>query len=162
MVERKTNGQFEQGVSGNLNGRPKKAKQRMTLPHHHDDQFKAVAGSVVSRQLPEGGSEEIIAHYGVLLTLRNKALKGDLAAIRLWMKLNAESAGNNERHLSYVMMLNEHIAELEARLAKWEGRFKPQHGGVMVQMENGDLVPNSWLDGAHKLLAPIEPEEDVG
>ncbi len=96
--QRNENGTFRPGVSGNVNGRPKKGSEKARFPQHFRDMIREVGEEKIT--LTRGGEEiTLSAAKAILLTLRNKALTGHVPSLRLYLQLSMDNAEHEWRHI---------------------------------------------------------------
>jgi len=132
MEERKANGQFSKGVSGNPNGRPRRREPDHSLPAANRRAIFEIANTPVEVTI-RGKKVTKTLYEATMLHLGKAAAHGDLQAGKLFARYVHDAARedltmrlSNLRHREYVEGLETELDELRRR----SGR----HGVVVVPL----------------------------
>jgi len=144
-LDRKSNGTFAPGVSGNRNGRPRKVRPQHRMPSEVHDVFMKGAEEVVSVRTPDG-VQEITAWELVVKAILRDAAKGKLGAQKLAHEAMMKASQEHGQRTEIVRGLAVHIMRLQNRVLELERLVPPtQRNGVFVEMPDGTFLPNSYL-----------------
>lgn len=141
-VERKADGTFAPGVSGNPNGRPRKQPQRLRMPAKLRNVAFEVAEAPVKVRTAEGPAE-VSSYRAVMLALLNEALKGKVGAQRAFLAELEKASAVHGQQTEFVAYLASENAKLDKELAFYKSLMPEANGGVLVELPDGRLVPNA-------------------
>ena len=149
--ERKSDGTFAKGTTGNPKGRPRKWKPNHGFPHDNHKTAIEIAEMTVSMTI-DGQVEETTAYRASMLALARMAMSGDLRAIKMFRaEVHAAAAGNVHQHAltqNLLALLDEQEKELNM-LRKHFPKFTGS--GVVTLDQDGNMVPNGWMQSIRKL-----------
>lgn len=139
-VERKADGTFAPGVSGNPNGRPKKQPQRLRMPAKLRNVVFEVAEAPVKVKLSDGDME-VSSYRAVMLALRNEALKGKVGAQRAFLAELEKASAVHGQQTELVTFFASEAERLEKELDYYRSLMPEIDGGVCIQLPEGRVVP---------------------
>lgn len=152
MADRKKNGQFEKGRSGNPRGRPKKQADRAEMPHHVREIVKQVGEEVISLRSSDGGTVEMSSIRAVLIALRTKALNGSIQAQRAFLALTQKNVEAISRYRRVIELLEDWVKDLQEENARLREQIpRKQTHGVVVKLPDGRCVPSALTDAYNRL-----------
>lgn len=157
---RRKDGTFARGVSGNPNGRPRKQAARIRMPASVRRAIFEVAEMPVDVRGPEGPMETTVAK-AVLQRMASDALKGNAAAQWRFMTLLNDAASRHNEQIGYVQEIAADNERLHARIDYLTSLMPQVEGGVMLRRPDGRLVRNAFWRPEDDLDVP-EPEGDEG
>lgn len=150
-TERKSDGTFRKGISGNPAGRPPKKRQKHFFPIHNANAAIAVAETPVEVTI-DGVPQEISIYRAVLLTLARKAMAGNHSAAREFLRHANEAVAERRGQSDLFQMLIRRDPEEEAALKLLKKRFPdPGEGGTYQEQPDGSVVPGRWSDTLQRL-----------
>ena len=144
-LERRADGTFARGVSGNPNGRPRKRQPRHRMPSDVYDAFLRVAEQLVTIKTAEGTEQISNLEMAARATFRD-AGKGKLGAQKLVQDMAVRAALDHGQRTDLVKGLALQVMHLQNQILELEARLPPlQTNGVLVETADGRFIPNSYL-----------------
>ena len=141
MTDRKHNGQFEKGRSGNPRGRPSKRQTTHRTPAGYRVAMLEVAAMPVSMIDRETGEPiEISLLKANMLALGRKGAAGHAPSAKAFLEKHYEAAGVHGELTQLHRYLMEENARLELQVEQLLAKL-PKGGGVV----HADVLEEDWM-----------------
>lgn len=153
MTDRKENGQFGKGRSGNPSGRPRKLGRSRSTPGYRADVLEVGRMMVSTTNRETGEVEEISMVKAAMMALGRKALSGHAPSAKAFLDKYAEAARINGELTELHFGLLSETARLELENEKLRSMLPQQRGGVVEV----SVDPERW---ARLVGAKVEAWQD--